>query len=450
MRRILQKFTVALSALALTTSVFAQDYSAPQYAKYGENPDDRKDNIMRYNTFTEAFKAKDYDRATAVLKELIVRAPKASQNLYAMGTSIYKKKISAAQGTEQMAVYIDSLMLLHDIRIEHFGGDAKRGVGYIMAEKIKDHMRYKKDDIEDLMALSDAAITAAGPKLDIEVLPAYYNVLVAEYSNDELSPDALIEEYDFLSTTLAGFPQTEERDEAVTAIEQLFIQSGVASCENLEKIYKPKFEANPNDADLIKKIGNYLAREECKSDFQNTIAEKSYEIEPNAAAAVMLAMAFEERGEADKAKEYMDQAISLETDAKTKSNYCVRAAGVSLSRGDARVAADYARAAIEADAESGTAYMLLAQAYAVGASSACSAFNRSAAYWLVVDTLVKARSLSAGDDAQVESINGLIRTYTAYFPKTEDMFFSDPPVQDGSAYTVRCGWISGSTTARGR
>lgn len=450
-KNLLRKVTLALGAMALSVTVFAQDFSGEQYAKYGADPADREANIVRYNSFTESYKAKDYEAAATLLKELLQRAPKASQNIYAMGSAIYKKKMATPGiSQEQLTLYIDSLMILHDIRLENFADDAKRGTSYIMTEKFKDYLRYRNDDLEGVVAIANATIDAAGQQLDVEILPAYYNYLVSKYDEGDFSDDDLINTYDFLCQQIDPLPASDKKDDALKAVEQLFIQSGVASCENIEKIYKPKLDAAPDDVELIKKISGHLARNKCKSEFQNVVAEKSYAIEPNAAAAVMLAMAFEEKGEMDKAAEYMNEAISLETDLKVKADYNVRAAGTALQHGSARDAAAYAKAAIECDPESGTAYMLLAQSYAVGASSACSGFNRSAAYWLVVDTLVKARELSAGDEAQLESIATLIRTYSGYFPKTEDMFFSDPPVENGSGYTVSCGWISGRTVARGR
>ena len=51
-----------------------------------------------------------------------------------------------------------------------------------------------------------------------------------------------------------------------------------------------------------------------------------------------------------------------------------------------------------------------------------------------------------GSEAQQEICNTLLATYRNYFPKQADCFFRG--LQEGDAYTVNCGWVSGSTTVR--
>ena len=61
-------------------SGYAQDFSDPKYAMWGDTPEERQQNILNSNFFKEACDNKDYVGATRYLQELIAKCPKASEN----------------------------------------------------------------------------------------------------------------------------------------------------------------------------------------------------------------------------------------------------------------------------------------------------------------------------------------------------------------------------------
>lgn len=436
----------ALAALAIVFTANAQgDYR--QDPRYGTTPEERQANVLILNYFNDAYAAKNYDAAVQHLRTLLEKAPKATENLYIKGVNIYKQKIAQAQSLEEKNHMVDTLMNLYDLRAANFGDHETRGTAYILANKAHDYAAFKPADRDNIYAMYEAAINAMGSNVDADLMNTYFNALVEDYKQDMVETDMLLNEYDKLNALFES-SQDPAVAEGKKVLESLLISSGAANCENLEKLFKPRFAADPNNVELMTKIVALLSRGKCDSPFQLEVAENLYKVQPTPETGLALAAAFEAKGDYQKSLTYWQEAIDRETNPKTKSNYIMRAAGSALGTNNYRQAADFAKEALAIDPENGIAYMILGQSYGASVSSLCSDFARQTAYWLVVDTLVKARNLLSGDAAQVETLNKLISSYSAGFPTNEDCFFRD--LNPGSGYTVNCGWISGHTTVRVR
>ncbi|MDE6483464.1 MAG: hypothetical protein K2L01_06890 [Rikenellaceae bacterium] len=436
-------FSLAAAFAVIAGVASAQDYSSPEFEKYGDTPEERKENVLKYNYLNDAFRQKDWALASKYFNELAKDAPAIGQNLYIMGGTIYKNKIATARTREDRVRYIDSLLTVYDMRAEQFGDHPTRGKGYIYSEKAKDFINYRPTEIDDIIKHSTAAIEASGDNIDLNLAQGYFNALVEGYKNDDVETEILLNEYDKLVVVVLKSDKT-QKDEVAGVIDALFIQSGAATCDNLEKIFKTQFESDPDNLDLVKKIARYLSRNECKSAFAAEVGEKLYALEPTAEAAVIIAGNYAEIKNMEKAYQFYDEAIELEQNPEVKANYAVRASGVALIAENGRKSAEYARKAIANDSENGLAYFLLAQAYANGTSQ-CSGFERQMAFCLVYDQMLRARE-HVTDPAQLEVINKAIATYPAYFPSNEEVFFRT--LSKGDSYNVSCGWLSGTTTIR--
>lgn len=431
--------------VAFSVCGFAQtDYNQPAFAKYGKDAAEREANFKAYSFFNEEYASKNYPMATLHLKQLLQSIPAVHQNLYIKGAVIYKNLIHSAKTPEKKQQYIDSLMILHDLRIANFGKDAKRGLVYIKGEIIKDHINFYPEDRTKVMTVVDKSIKEVGPNLDLEILAAYFNYLVEAYKADKLETEKLLGEYETL-TSVAEASTSDSKAEVKSTLEQLLMQSGAASCENLEKIFKPQYEADPNNKELIAKIVGTLAKAQCISDFQLMLAEKHYSLDPSATAAAGLAYAFEKKEDIDKAIQYYNEAIEKETDNKNKVSYALSGAGMSIVKSKIADAIKFARKAIEINSEEGLAYFLLAQAQAQ-AVNGCSEFNKQAAFWVIVDNLQRARNYVTGD--HLTQVNESIGNFSRYFPTAEEIFFND--LKPGDSYTVNCGPVSGTTTIRAK
>ncbi|MEG1405687.1 MAG: enzyme of heme biosynthesis, partial [Alistipes sp.] len=95
MKKITTLLAVAFALIG--TSVMAQqDFSGPQYAKWGDTPEARGANIMASNFLAESVKSRNYDEAAVHLNQLIANRPEASVNTFKYGKMIYRAKINAA------------------------------------------------------------------------------------------------------------------------------------------------------------------------------------------------------------------------------------------------------------------------------------------------------------------------------------------------------------------
>ncbi len=438
------KLVLVSAACMLSVAAWAQDEAYKQDPRYGSSPEERHQNVLNLNFLTEKYKMKQYDEALTFLRPLLATAPQASQNMYIYGANIYENKIAAATSLDEKNKYIDTLMMIYDKRMENFGDHAKYGKPYITALKAQKHIQYRPNDIAGITKTFNEAYQVSGNNIDPELVILYFNAIVNAYKEDAIETDLLLNEYDRLSPLFAE-NVTPQKEEAKKTFEALFVSSGAANCDNLEKVFRPQVEADPNNLDLLKKVMGLLTRAKCTTPFLGEVGEKIYEVEPSSSIALTLAQVFE--NDPEKANKYLNDAIAAETDPIAKASLATQLAGNELANDNARAAADYAKQAIEYNPEYGPAYMMLAHAYAVGTNS-CGDFSRQAAFWLVVDTLTKARSLMEGDEEQCKNIDAQIATYRGYFPKQEDIFFNTLEV--GSGYTVNCGWVSGRTTVRAR
>ncbi len=431
----------------VSVSAIAQDLSDPRYATYGETLEERKANALLVNYFGDAYKTKAFDEALVMLNQIIERCPKASLNTYIRGMEMYRTKLNRAQSKAEKLLYLDSMMYMFDKRMEFFPTHKDYGIQKDISRKALTYYEYNKENYEKAFDYFRNAINTNKDLIDPEMCIVFFNALTEEFKMGTVGPEEYIVDYELIMDMLGNVSVTEEDKEAMVVIENLFASSGAASCEVIETIFKPKYEANPDDADLVKKILAMYSRSKCSSDFQLSLTEKFYNIEPTPELAAMLGAIYEEKQEFDKALSYFNTAIAGETDIAKKTNLLIRSASATINANKFREAADYARQIIAIDPDNGYGYLFLAGAYA-GGIRGCSDFNQKAAYWLIVDTYVQARNRLSGDDAQVSNINSMISSYSAQFPKVEDTFMRG--LSPGDRYTVSCGWVSGATTVRER
>lgn len=285
-----------------------------------------------------------------------------------------------------------------------------------------------------------------GIEIDTEIDPTfinqYFTVLVEEYEALNVETDYFMSEYEFMAEKMDQVTD----EEAKTSFDALLIKSGAADCNNLENIFSERLANDPDNAAQIEKAFKLMARNNCQSEFFLMVGEKYYAIAPSTSIAQLLSKGFENAKNFDKAIHYLNEAIAHEVDPVAKANLCVQISGTYLAAENARESADYAKKAIEFDANNGSAYICLAQAYVTG-SSACVDFDKQTVFWLAYDLAAKARGLFEGNEAQQEVATTLMNTYRNYFPQQSDCFFRGLTEQ-GAPYTVKCGWVAGATTVK--
>lgn len=436
------KIIAAQKAAAAKNGVVEEQKPATTYGpEWGENATaaEREENVRVFNFFTDAYNNKDYDKALEYMNTLIQNCPKARSSVYAYGANIYRNKIARSKSMAEKVTNIEALMNLWDLRLAAFADDKEYGEVYILKNKAKDYYKYRSEDKQGMLQLFREAIEK-DTEVDATFINQYFTVLVEEYQNLNVETDHFMSEYEFMASKMDQVTDPE----AKTTFDALLITSGAADCTNLETIFGDRLAKNPEDAAQVEKAFKLLARNNCQSEFFLMVGEKYYAQNPSTATAQLLSRAFEANKNYAKALEYLRSAVEIESDPALKSNLCVQISGTELSAGASKEAAAWAKQAIEHNAENGSAYLCLAQAYVDGAT--CEGFDKQTVFWLAYDLVAKARGFFEGNEAQQEMCTTLLNTYRNYFPKQADCFFRG--MQEGDAYTVNCGWVSGSTTVR--
>ena len=432
-------FSAALMMLA--ASSMAQDFSSPQYARYGDTPEERKQNVEYSNFLKEAVSNKNYNLAAFYYQQLSTNRPAVSVNIYKYGAIIYRNKIARAKSIAEQKVMVDSLLGVYDLRLEHFGNAAKEGAAYILDAKTRDVMKYKRNDMDAIRSCFNAALEAGGEATDPELVVAYFTKLCDVYQNsDVVMPEEVINEYDRLSPYMAA----ESAADLKKQFDNAFAQSGAANCENLEKMFSAKLAATPDDAALLKWAVQLMSRANCTSDFYFATAEKSYAVEPSAEMAIFLAQAFKNKGDYEKASKYLNASLANESDPAERQKLLTQIAIVELVANRISAAATAARQAIELNPEDGVPVFVLAQCYGISASNCGDAFSRQAACWAAYDKMGEAIRLLGDDSEYLETAKQAQAAFRSRFPSQEECFMRD--LQAGSSYRVDCGLAAGITT----
>lgn len=441
------KILLAAAACLVATASMAQDLNSPQYAKWGSTLEEKQQNILNSNFLKESCDNRDYDAAARYLNALIKSCPEASSAIYQRGAIVYKNKINRAKSLAEKNAYVDSLMLMYDLRAKYFGDNPKQGTAYILDRKAREYVIYHRPaDRAGIRKFFREAIEAGGENVDPETVALYFGNLCEDYkTTDEVMPDEVISEYDRLSPIFENNP---DAIESKNQFDAAFGLSGAANCENLEKLFSSKLEANPEDEAVLAQAVSLMSRANCDGEFFFTTAEKYYTVHPTSETALSLAQVFQNKGEYDKAIKYLNEALATETDNAEREKLLVRISLVDMVANNFSGAAAAARQVRELNPENGLAYFVLAQCYAASAAS-CGGFAGQAAFWAAYDTMSQAVSLLQNNPEYLDTAKSALSAYRGHFPTSEECFFNE--LQEGARYTVTCGTAAGVvTTVRAR
>ena len=261
------KFLIVAAMAAVATSAAAQDFSDPKYAKWGETPEERKDNMLASSYLKEETANRNFNSAARYLQLLLEKCPSASETIYVNGVKLYKDKINRAESLAEKKMFVDSLLFLYDVRIENFGNHPKRGRVYLLERKAREYLTYKGDDREGVAEAFETAIAAQAQvgAVSPEVVAIYFKNLCDDYQNDIVDAMTIVNTYDAYAQYFDNIAP--EQQEYKDQFEQCFGLSGAASCENLEAIFSKKVADNPEDAKLVEQAFKLMSRANCSSDF---------------------------------------------------------------------------------------------------------------------------------------------------------------------------------------
>ncbi len=429
----------------LAAAMILAGVNASAQGKYGK---DSAECIKYLSYYKDYFKQKSYDDALPNWRKAFrLCPPTASQNMLLDGSTLIRNLIRSEKDAATRKGLIDTLLSLHDIRAQYYPTYAVTALN----NKGLDASNLLKDDPEKLYSVFQEVIAANKEQTRPSLLLLNMDATIKRFNEGKLTTDDVLKTYENSLALLEKAPvktdaDAEQRDNARSDLEGLFITSKVASCQDLLALFTPRFEANPNDMDLVNNIVKMLAiAEDCTdNDLFLKAVTAMYNNNPSASAAYYLYRLNNSRNNTAAAVKYLEEAIeSPETDAATDAGYLFELATVSLKNGNNGKAVDAATRAADLDSSYlGKSYYLIGT---IWGSTKCGGgyIGSRAPYWVAVDYLHKAKS---ADPSLTEDCNRLIGQYSAYFPQKAEAFMYD--VTDGQSYTVACGGMRATTTVR--
>lgn len=431
----MKKITLVLLALAMTalgTKVSAQ-------GKYGA---DSAECIKYLSYYQEYYKQKNYDEALPNWRKAIrICPPTANHNMLLNGMTLLGKEINKSKDPEARAAMIDSLLALNDIRAQYYPNYAVAA----MNTKGQYITQFKKD-YKDVYEGLNEIIAINQEKVKPSLLLLDLNAAIELYKAQKLGAEDVINTYQNAVALIGKAEQTDDVTKTKSDIEGLFITSQVASCDNLITLFTPRYEADPDNMELITNIVKMLGSTEgCQNNnlFLQAVT-KLHKNDPSASSAYYLYKLHSSKGETAMAIKYLEEAATFEgLDTKTKSDYQLELATYSLKSDQKGKAFEAARKAAELDSSNqGKAFYLIGT---IWGSVRCGGneVEKRANYWVAVDYLQKAK---AADESLAADCNKLIGTYSSYYPQKAEAFMYD--VVDGQSYNVNCGGMHATTTVR--
>ena len=443
----IKSLTIGIFLAAVATPAMAQ---LPDWGCSEEVQQQMLEPVSLYQDAIAQFKStKDtrwLEEAYPYWHQIVANCPKQSKNLYNNGTNIMKVKISKAKDKAERDALIEELMNMYDIRIANYGEAAK----YTAKKALDLEELLKEEGLERYYALYHEAVQKGD--LEAGYLVKYMEATINYVRAGKAEPTLVVDNYDRASEMLEDELQKNIDDSVKAATIRGYIAgveaafSPYATCDQLVEIYSKKFEADPENVDLLKKITNIMSKKGCTDQalfFSAT--ENLYRLEPTPSTALNMGQMCLQKKQYSKAIEYLSDAVKGVTTVKDKYKanlYLGHAYNGNKSFSAARNAYN---AAAEADRTKGEPYRFIAQMYAASASSASEDnVNGRSVYWAAVDKLNKSKSVDSSEE-NVNACNTMISRYSAHFPKQTDAFMAG--LQNGQRFTVP-GWIGESTTVR--
>jgi tetratricopeptide (TPR) repeat protein len=436
-------FTWLAVSLGLYTAL-AQPANIQDNPKYGPDSASRMNCANNLSTMSEFMKIDLLDHAFPSWQIVFNECPASSKNIYLYGVRIYRERIEKMQDPARIAPALDTLMLIYDRRIEHFGQEA-----LVLGRKGLDLLRYDNSQVRRAYEYLKRSADLGKGKTEDAVLMALMQTSNVLFRQGEMDGRELIDNYLFsceiLNARIQAGNNADRAETALQNIEVIFASCGAADCETLVEIFTPKFEQITEDLEFLKKLTGLLAGQDCEDTelFANA-SENLYKIEPSSLAAYNLGRLFYKKEDYDKAVDYYREAINGDADAEQRAKYHYELGLILYSKyEDFTSARSQAWKAIEARPGWGDPYILIGNLYA-SSSKICGEndFEKTTVFWAAVDKFQQAKSV---DPEVTDEANELIAKYSAYFPNVEDTFFYG--FENGQSYTVGC-WINEKTTVR--
>ena len=461
MKKILFACTLAIIAVAAS----AQNLKGTSVHDRIGHGQDSIDVLGSLSLYQEAFKRQSFVEAIEPWEFVFEKAPLSQVRIYTDGAWMFENLIQKETNADLKKQYFEKLMNIYDQRLKNLEAlnsfatpKTTSTKGNIICRKAYDYYYYCPTmDNNTAYKMFKEGIDDMGPNTEGFVLFGFiecsYNRYLQNKDNIDIRQD-FIQDYmntneicdrlldqakEYPSETIPADPESEDSTKWVEQVvlspeaqkivdnyqpvqdkaNDLFVSSGAADCDALEKIYGAQVEANKTNLQYLNSVLAILTNFECdKSNIYYVAADYAYQINKTPQPAIGKASKLLKEGDVNGAIKYFDEALSLETDNAKKAKYAYIVAALMYRKGNIAQCRQYCQKTLQYNPSNGGAYLLQANCIARAASG--DALQRSYFYCLAYDYCNKAKAV---DPSSAAKANRAAANYAAHFyPKSEAFF----------------------------
>lgn len=380
--------------------------------------------------------------------------PDLRQNTYLDGVTIMTYAfIRPEKNAEMKDKYVDTLIMIYDKRAEYFpNGKNGSQIGNIMGRKGIDIYTWAPHRYEEAYNALKQAIDLDGNNSNYAFIDTYFPLVITMVKNGKLEESTILEEYGRLME-IADYNiqvNTEMANEkllnnfnATKANLDIAVQP-YANCEDLVRIYQPKFDADPENVELLTKIAKTLEKRKCDdSQLYLSVAVNLHKVNPSPESAYLIGKKYLSEKDYGQATKYLLESTKSSNKEWAYQSYIYLAQIMNMNK-NYEQGRTYARKAYDLDRTKGEPFIIIGQLYAASAKDCGTGdLETKAAYWAAVDQFEKAKSV---DSSIASKANELINAYAHYFPSVETIFFNG--YEEGQTFTLDKCWIGETTKVR--
>ena len=216
--------------------------------------------MMKFSLYSEQYKnnKKKPGVAYANWVNVFKYYPKSHKNVYIQGEKILADLIKNEKDKARKRILVDTLMLVYDQRIKHFGQE-----GFVLGIKGKAYLRYKKvfEDKNEAIKLANIALMRSvelkKEKADASFIDSYMQSTCKLYKLKQKDAGTVIEVYISLKELLNNKLKTTKKEKkkkkinkTLGNVEHYFVKTKISNCDTLIAVFKPKFEADTTNIDM--------------------------------------------------------------------------------------------------------------------------------------------------------------------------------------------------------
>ena len=354
-------------------------------------PQDQSKAEKYVDAFKAAIKEQNYKGATGGIQWMIANAPQWHSDLYVAAIDTYDKLSSQELDPAIKQRYVDSLLIIYDLRIKNCGDEMN-----VLNRKAYSANKYNgqsKDKMKDVLTIFDKTYEVSGNNVFDNNLLAYMDVVKANADAKSLTEEQVVERYNKLIEVIdSKIKRAEEQNKTadidkyrkvVAAIDVRLAKVVKINCAFVKKVFEPKLKANPNDVAMAKKIYQFMLADKCTDDaIWLEAAEILHNSNPDFGTLKELCSKYIQNKNFDKANPLLTEAQGKAAAAAEKSWIEILKGDIEFQKGNKPAARDLYKQALVVDPVSKVAYEKIGDLYSASVSD-CSKTPGSAEEKLV-------------------------------------------------------------------